>query len=205
MKFAFNEVRNVVSDMCYYSEGKPLVWFELIWSLMNKNKMNIYNTIPEKILIYCRIYGMCLVYLKFCDIINGSNGDVGDIDLNIDFASLHTDFMDEDEEEIVNQYIQSIIINEDNTLEIFNLLSKELNVSTAFSSLYYSVYYEDFSLQDWETDEFYYGDAPDYYDEDYEFRKKYAKCEDVNLIYDEILNNVDTDKLVGFSWLEENM
>jgi hypothetical protein len=85
------------------------------------------------------------------------------------------------------------------------VLNKELNLSTTFASLYYSLYYSNYSLQDWETDKYYYNDDPNYYYEDYETRKAYAQCKDVNLIYNDILNEVDEDKMGAFSWLGNYM
>lgn len=204
MKFTFDEVCDVVSEECNYFDGEPLIWFEMVWMFMDKYGLNIYNNVPEKLSIYCRIYGMCLIYSKFCDILNGGYGDVDHLDLDIDVASLYSDYT-YDEDETLEEYLMNLIEDGNNVKSVFDVLNEDLNLSTAFASLYYSRYYSRYSLQDWETDEYYYADDPNSYDEDYETRKAYAQCKDVNEIYNDILNEVDADRMEAFSWLSNYM
>lgn len=221
MVLTFNDVEKIVDNDYNRFEGEGLLWFRLVWAFAEKNGFNSFSTCADKLRAYSFIYGMCLIYREFTAKIFEYE-ECGIPELCIDYKAL-TDSSYYDEElfeeleeeagnsayELVCSYAKGIITAEENMLTVFGVLQKELDISKTFASLYYCLNYSQFSLEEWETDEFYYGDIEDDEElekekennQDYEQRKIYASYDGVDKIYDEILNNVDISKSEAFEWI----
>lgn len=221
MVLTFKDLEKIVDDDYNRFEGEGLMWFQLVWTFAEKNGFNSFSTCADKLRAYSFIYGMCLIYQEFtAKLLDYEECSIPE--LCIDYKVL-TDSSYYDEElfaevqdesgdwgyDLIRSYAKGIITAEENMLTAFDVLQKELGISKTFASLYYCLNYSQFSLEEWETDEFYYGDIDDKEEleeeiennQDYEQRKIYASYEGVDEIYDEILNNIDTSKIEAFGWL----
>lgn len=206
MKFTLNDVKNVIEPQCKFFDGKPMIWIEKIWSIVEKYNLNKIDTYYERIHIYCLIYGICCIYSFFVDKIMGFPDDD---DKYMDFEINYEDLIEEnefDDIDSIKDYLNYIIMKSENANEIFELIKKELNVSETFALLYYASNYSMFSLREYETDEYYYSDCDENeieYNADYEFRKLYANNEEER--NNAILNDVSVDKMVAYEWLNDCM
>lgn len=206
MEFSFDNVKNVIDSQYEYLYGNPNIWLEKVWQIVEKYGLNKFNTYYEKIHVYCLIYGMCSIYCDFCDILTDFPlEDNRYMDFNINYKDLIEQNVFEDDY-LIKEYLDYIIMMSNNANEVFMLLKKEFSVGEVFELLYYSLNYSMFSLEEWETDEFYYSDynGEDIcYNEDYERRKLLANNEEERGNY--ILNVVSIDKMVAFDWLSNCM
>ncbi len=219
MFIRFSEVEKIVSDAINFSDGEPLYWFKGVWSLIEKNNLDQINTTADEIRIYSMIFGMCVVYHEFACVLSDSFNDSDYIELVLDIKKLIPEDFGENffcyngDEDLefgdshTAHYLEWVIHNLDNKYMIFELLKKELGINKTYASLYYSIKKDEFTLEDWETDDFYYGEGRDEndYDEDYECRKRFSACENMNELYNEILNYLDDNKCRAFEWLTEMM
>lgn len=196
MKFNFNDVTNCINKSDFSGDSQE--WFKQVWNLIDKNNLNHFNTIVEKLGVYCRIFGMCAVYAIVSDILQDGDGEYYDINLKIDYEQLinidltdEIDFVDDEGypcNEIIESYIKNVIIyREENIYEILNLLKKELGLSSTFVSIYFTLNYEDFLYRDYDDINF-----------SYDFEGIYYK-----IVND--LNDNGINKLRAFEWLEQNM
>lgn len=211
MEYTFQDLENIIEDAERFAAGNFMLWMRSVWILIEEYKLNICCTYSEHIQFYSLIYGLCKIYYTFTDKISDTNFD-DDLYLNIDFDVLGANRDDEEQTEAVQNYLNEVISDSDNMSTGFDLLGKKLDASKVFAALYYSMNYSNYSLQSYETDEYYYGNIKDEDErakaicsnEDYERRKYFASCSD-NEIYDDILNDINIDKCETFEWITSYM
>lgn len=210
MTYTFKDVEKITEELYNFAEGNYMLWIKAAWLLIEENKLNICISYIDHIRFYSLIYGLLKIYSTFSDKISDTDFDE-DPYLVVDFGNL-CDCDDEDEMEIVYNYINSLIHDNNNIYVAFDLLKKKLSVTNVFSALYYSTFYSKYSLEPHENDEFYYGDIENEEDmekaiddnQDYERRKFFSSCKNV-YIYDDILGDLNISKQVAFDWLSEYM
>lgn len=215
-KLTFEDVKNIIDNLGFY-EGEAEMWLEQVWTLAERHGYSSFETPFERLNALAFIYGMCRIYLEFTALIDDFECDT--VRLDIDYESLTTETFEseelclEDEEDhtislisdTLREYVNTVIFNENNIRQVFKVLGEELGSSSkVFASLYYCRNYERYSLQSWETDEFYYdGDPEAEPDDDYEQRKLYASMDGIDEIYDNILGMEDFSKMPAFEWISE--
>ena len=216
MTFTINDALKIVNDFVCFSDGNSEEWINTVWKIIKKQKLNVCNSDLDLFNFYSILCGLCKIYSHFCDLIFETSFE-DDCDLEIDYTAfeIFNTYYDEDndyeDDDTIKCIISSIIYDSNNIYRAFKLLETTMNCSETFAKLYYCLNYEQFTLEDYETDEYYYGDITDpdeldeakYYYEDYETRKIYATDEDAML--DEILNNVSSNKVSAFDWISEYM
>lgn len=186
MRLDFDDVKNIIEDAIEYFEGNPEIWFRMIWTLIENNNMNFYDSKVDKICTLTRVYNICWIYSNFSAAFYDTDPDT--IYMDIDYSSLIDaedyfcdevcDCSDDDLKMTVEAYLRNIICTSENASEIFGLLSEELGMSKTFSSLYYSLQYSQFSGNEYSNEQ---------------------------EIYNEILNNVSADKSAAYAWLDNYM
>lgn len=195
-------------------EGNAEIWFTKVWELLERGGLTEYHNIPEQLAVYSLAAGMCSIYLEVtARLLEYSDPDTLYFDVD---PALFADCDPESEPErtaILREFLSGAVCNEQGIDRVLTVLKKHLGVNKTFAAIYYCLYYEQFSVADWETDEFYYGDIDDP-DEllearehfaDYERRKELASCTDDLELLGMILNEVDTPRLEAYEWLAENM
>ncbi len=210
MRYTLQEVEKITGMTAYFADGEFNYWLRAVWMLMVQEGMDCCESRSEHIRFYSMLYGICKIYRCFMDRIEDTDLD-SDPDLEIDYAKL-CDASDEEEAEICHDYLWNLICDSDNMRPVFRLLRRKMNASMVFAALYYSWNYAAYSLEDYETDEFYYGDIEDEEElewarsnnEDYELRKGYADWTDTEIM-DEIMNDLMVDKCVAYEWIAANM
>lgn len=206
-----NEIESCIRRGITTYEGNAEIWFVKVWELLERDGLTSYDTIPEKMQVYSLAAGMCTVYLEVTARL--LEYDCAD-DLYLvpepeQFAEVGSD----EEAEILRDFIAKAVCNDKGMETVLDVLDRHLGVSRTFAAIYYCLNYEQFSLEDWETDEFYYGDIDDpdeleqarCSNEDYERRKELASCTDDRELLDMILNEVDVPKADAFEWLKQYM
>lgn len=209
-----NEIYPAVMYAGTLYEGEPEFWFIKVWELLECEGLTEYNSIPEKMQVYARAAAICTIYQEVSSRLLEFDS-VEEIYLKIDPAQFTEIDLEEEPEraEDLAEFIESAVRSENGLRQVFAVLKKHLGVSTTFAAIYYCLYYNQFSLKEWETDEYYYGDIEDpdelfeeqCRNEDYEQRKRYAACENDEELLDLILNEVEIPKLIAFEWLREYM
>ena len=211
MKYSYADVLKITDDFLRYADGNCKMWLMGVWTIIEKNGLNKCCSDLERLRFYAVLYGACRIYSHFSDLISDTYFN-DDIYLDIDYKKFSM-LKDGDEEfEDVKQFISDVISEESNLYHVFDLLKTSMNSSRVFAALYYAYYYENYSLEAYENDEYYYGDITDPQEleeakaenEDYELRKYYSTCDDETIL-DEILNDVDINKLSAFEWIDSYM
>lgn len=218
MRYTFDKAEKIITELGSY-EGEALMWFGQVWELAGKHGFDRCGTPAQLLGAMGFIYGMCRVYNGFAaryfdyeeseiDMEYCCDAIMYDFVRSGEYAELPwgTDDMNEEcAEQSVRAFIKYAICDCFAMAPVFEVLGEELGVSKTFASLYYCLNYDKYSLAEWETDDFYYDSPDDEPDEDYEQRKFYASLSGFNEVLDNILNEVDVDKLAAFEWLNENM
>ena len=97
MKFTFEDVRRIVSDVS--PDGDFKVWLRGIWQFIERDKRNVCSSNYEIIGFYRLVGGLCRLYGEFVNVYDGCDYDDYDVYLDIDYEPLlkYADF-DEDSE-----------------------------------------------------------------------------------------------------------
>lgn len=216
MNLTFDAVKKIIDSDYHNYEGEAMMWFQLVWSFAERNNLNSFSTYAEKIQAYSFIYGMYLIYQKFtAKQFEYDECSISELDFDygmlIDSSCYDEELQDEMgdiAEKLLVSYLKGIIESEENILTVFRVLQKELGLSKTFALLYYCLNFSHFSLEEWENDDFYYGDIDNKElenaiasNQDYEQRKLYASYDGIDEVFDKILNNVNASKLICFEWL----
>lgn len=211
MKYSYADALKITEDFSRYADGNYKMWLMGVWTIMENTGLNECCSDLELLRFYATLYGACRIYAHFSDLIIDTDFN-DDIYLDIDYKKFSM-LKDGDEEfKDVKQFISDVISEESNLYHVFDLLKTSMNSIRVFAALYYAYYYKNYSLEDYENDEYYYGDITDRQEleeakaenEDYEQRKYYSMCDDETIL-DEILNEVDVNKLSAFGWIDSYM
>ena len=209
-------------------DGEYMVWFRMIWQLIVREKRHFYSNLAERLALMSMIQGSCRIYQMFAARFFEEIDDPEQPELafplsdiakemlhKTDLDAVHYDPAEDGDypQELLVQVLSDNLKQDDNMLPVFAMLRRTIGRERTFAALYFCLNYAKFSIEPWETDEFYYGDIedPEELQEaidqnyDYEERKRYAACADENEIMDMILNEVDVPRLEGYGFLMEYM
>lgn len=211
MKLKCSDALKITADFSKHSDGNCELWIRGVWLLIKEHRLNECQSDLELLRFYALLYGACRVYATFSDLITDTNFN-DDIYLDIDYQPFTMFEKDSENAGYIKEYISNVISEESNIGHFFDLLRTTMNSSKVFAVLYYAYHYQQFSLEDFESDEYYYGGITDpeelenaiFDNTDYEQRKYYATC-DEDTIVDEILNDIDVHKLSAFEWIDSCM
>ena len=195
-------------------EGNAEIWFIKVWELLARDGLTEYRNIPEQLAVYSLAAGMCSIYLEVtARLLEYSEPDTLYFDVDpVCFGGCNPE-TEPEKAAALRAFLSEAVCNEQGMRTVLRVLKKHLGINKTFAAIYYCLHYEQFSLEDWETDEYYYGDIDDP-DElrsarddnyDYERRKELASCTDDLELLDMILNEVDTPRTEAYEWLTENM
>lgn len=219
MKYTFEDFLKIIEDIGS-PEGDSSIWLKKAWSLIEESGCNYCNSKLDYIKFYSLIFGFCDIYNEFTERIYGWSLGEYTVELNIDYEKM-CDMLDdyqEDEEFVkdeLKKYIDSFIFTSENQKYAWRLLYKKHGEMEIFAWLYYAMNSCLFTLEDYETDDFYYGDCENEEEleeakennEDYEKRKYYSSLSEKDLI-SEIISYVeciaDADIMSTFSWIMDN-
>lgn len=219
MKYTFEDFLKIIEDIGS-PEGDSSIWLKKAWSLIEESGCNYCNSKLDYIKFYSLIFGFCDIYNEFTERIYGWSLGEYTVELNIDYEKM-CDMLDdyqEDEEFVkdeLKKYIDSFIFDSENRRYAWRLLDKKYSRSETFALLFYAIHSSRFTLKDYETDEYYYGDCEHEEEfpidkirkEDYEERKYYSSLSEKDLI-SEIISYVDfiadADIMSTFSWVMDN-
>lgn len=218
----------IISSGDWRAEGKYMVWFRTIWKLIEQEKLHICRNFTEELSLFGLMQGSCRIYQMYASRFLEEDDDPEQPLLPFDLeelakemlgrTDLDTVYADPDADGIDPQALLVQVLSDNLRTDaamppVFDLLKRKLGRERTFAVLYFCMNYEKFSVEPWETDEYYYGEIYDP-DElaaavsenfDYEERKRYAAFADENEILDIILNETDVPRLTAYGWLAEYM
>lgn len=182
-QFCFDDLYDIAHEFLNFSDGNPELWLKGVWMLIEKNDLHECECNWELLRFYSTIYGACFIYKQFSLMMEGFTVEP-EVSIDIDYSDFYI-FKENPGENLdfVKTFISDTVMHEDPSLHLaFDLLSTAMNSSTVFVALYYTYFYRNYSLEDYETDEYYYGDItdPDELERarednsDYEERKRYV-------------------------------
>ena len=209
-------------------EGESMHWFNLFWKLIERENLHVYSNFAEYLSLLSLIQGSCRIYQMFASRFLEEDDDpeqpllrfdleqlAKELLANTDLDSVYDDPAAEgiDPQALLCQVFSDNLRTDDAMTSAFALLKRTIGRERTFAALYYCLNTAKFSLEPWETDEYYYGDIDDPDERkaaaaenwDYEQRKQYQACEDVNEILDMILNETDVPRLEAYGWLAQYM
>ncbi|MBR3447040.1 MAG: hypothetical protein IKH27_04470 [Oscillospiraceae bacterium] len=222
------EFEHAIESGDWRAEGEFMIWFRMIWKLLEQEKLHLYSNFAEYLSLLSLIQGSCRIYQMYASRFLEEDDDpeqpllAFDLDdlakemlANTDLGTVYDgqDADGIDPQALLKQVLSDNLRTDDAMTPVFALLKRTLGRERTFAALYFCMNYEKFSVEPWETDEYYYGDIEDS-DElaaavsenwDYEQRKQYAACADENEILDMILNETDVPRLEAYGWLAEYM
>ncbi len=222
------EFEHAILDGDWRTEGECMIWFRMIWKLIVREKRQQHSNFTEYLSLLSLIQGSCRIYQMFSSRFLEEDDDpeqpqlAFDLDdlakmllANTDLDSVYDtpDADSIDPQALLRQVLSDNLRTDDAMTPVFAMLKRTLGRERTFAALYFCLNYAKFSVESWETDEYYYGDIDDpdelreavAENQDYEERKRYAACEDENEILDMILNEADIPRLEGYGWLAEYM
>ena len=222
------EFEHLICSGDWRAEGECMIWFRMIWKLIEQEKLHICRSFTEHLSLLGLMQGSCRIYQMYASRFLEEDDDPEQPLLAFDLETLAKEMLAQadlgsvyddpdadgiDPQALLQQVLSDNLRTDAAMLPVFDLLKRTLGRERTFAALYFCMNYEKFSLEPWETDEYYYGDITDP-DElaaavsenwDYEERKRYAACEDENEILDIILNETDVPRLEAYGWLAEYM
>lgn len=156
-------------------DGSHLDWFREIWRIIERRGENKCAGRFEIIRFYRLVYQLCALYFGFTNVWNGSAPDEFMIYLDVDYSPLITPD-DLDGSENDDELKDYIMsLITEEGFSEVRELFSDIDISIVFASLYYSINYETFQFEDNDT------------------------------VLDEILNEVDADKMSAYDWLREEL
>ena len=222
------EFERNISGGDWRADGEYMIWFNMIWELMAREKRHQYRNFAEYLSLLSMIQGSVRIYQMYAsrfleedddpeqpllafDLENLAKELLANTDLDAVFADPDADAVDP--QALLCQVFSDNLRTDSAMTPVFAMLRRTLGRERTFAALYYCMNYAKFSVEPWETDEYYYGDIDDpdelraavAENQDYEERKQYAACEDVDEILDMILNETDVPRLEAYGWLAEYM
>lgn len=210
------------------ADGEFMIWFNMIWTLMTREKRHQYSNFAEYLSLLSMIQGSCRIYQMFASRFLEEDDDPEQPQLAFDLEDLAKELLANtdldavydapgadavDPQALLSQVLSDNLRTDGSMMPVFAMLRRTLGRERTFTALYYCMNYAKFSVEPWETDEYYYGDIDDpdelraavSENQDYEMRKQYAACEDLDEILDMILNETDVPRLEAYGWLAEYM
>lgn len=174
MTFTFDDLERIIEDGNF--EGAHRDWFREIWNIVERRKLNRCSGRFEIIRFYRLAYQLCALYFGFTNVYFDCGApDEFLIYLDIDYAPMldGADFDAPDDPDCEESLENYILslITEQGFGDVRELFAG-ISGSVVFASLYYCLNYEKFSFDD-----------------------------DHTRVMDEIVNEVDADKLSAYEWL----
>lgn len=156
-------------------EGAYLDWFREIWKMVEKHNLNRRSGYFDTIRFYRLAHQLCALYLGFTNVLFDW-GSPYDLDIYLDIDYTQVFDSREYDEDCVESVREHIMsLIEEENFLELEELFRGVNRGILFASLYYCLNSEKFS-----------------FDEDKE-------------ALDEILNDIDPDKMTAYTWLCEEL
>lgn len=202
MRVSFDDVRNIFDNYTVWAGGKAIHWYKKAWSLLDKGGLTTYQNDIEYTNVIIRAYTLTMVYMEFCQLAFDEyccydfsywEEESGLSQFRI--GQLSNKLLDDEELLELDDAFQGLVEYE--RIKVVDCLLKNIGPggeNTIFVYMYLTAVdmCDEGTLED---------DDSDCSCDDVSEYDSYEK--EVDLYYEEIVNDVTSEKLGAYDWLSE--